>query len=279
MNERGIVEELTRMGLTEYQSKVYSTLAALGPSGVSDITKLSKVPRTKIYETLDELVTKGVVEFQPGRPIVYRALKPSLLIKRMTEDYLDSAKKAETLLEEHYESITDTSQDFVWIVRGDETIRRKLAEFVVSAKGSIFAIESYPPHFIRSVKSLLKAASKRGVKVRAVCVAEKDALRSENFAESDPIEYRTFSSSIGKRKSERVVSVEDAQLLKALSMAISGFYCLAVIDDTESFVIIQNSSDETRSIGLSAKIPGVSILQRIMFERLFAQRTRQYFER
>ncbi|MFI5421321.1 MAG: TrmB family transcriptional regulator [Nitrososphaerales archaeon] len=279
MNEREAVQQLTQMGMTEYQSKVYTALAALGPSGVSDITKLAKVPRTKIYETLDELVTKGVVEFQPGRPIVYRAIKPSLLIKRMTEDYLDSAKKAETMLEENYESITDSGQDFVWIVRGDETIRRKLAEVVVAAKGSIFAIESYPPHFIRSVKSLLKAASKRGLKVRAVCVAQKDAINSENLAESDPIEYRTLSASNRKRDSDKAENNEDAQLLRALNMAISGFYCLVVVDDFESFVIMQNSSDPSRSTGLSAKIPGVSILQRIMFEKLFAQRTRPYTKR
>ena len=185
MNEREVVEQLTRMGLTEYQSKVYAALTALGPSGVTDITRLSKVPRTKIYQTLDELVTKGVVEFQPGRPIVYRAIKPSLLIKRMTEDYLDTAKRAGTLLEEDYESITDSSQDLVWIVRGDETIRRKLAEVVSGAKVSIFAIESYPPNFIRSVKSLLRAASKRGIKVRELCVARKEILKTESFAGSD----------------------------------------------------------------------------------------------
>src|SRR5271169_270468 len=105
MNDREAVEQLTRLGLTEYQSKVFVALAALGPSGVTDINRLSKVPRTKIYETLEELIAKGVIEFQPGRPMVYRAMQPSLLIKRMTDDYLESAKKAETLLQERYESI------------------------------------------------------------------------------------------------------------------------------------------------------------------------------
>lgn len=196
----------------------------------------------------------------------------------MTEEYLDTARKAEALLEEHYQSITDTSQDLVWIVRGDETIRRKLAELTISAKESIFAIESYPPFFLKSVKSVLKAATRKGLKVRAVCVARKNDLRTESYSESELIEYRTFLR-INRAKSDREENNEDAQLLKSLGMAVSNPYCLVVIDDFESFVIIQNSSDEARSTGLSAKIPGVSILQRIMFERLFAKRTSQYTRR
>ena len=64
--------------------------------------------------------------------------------------------------------------------------------------------------------------------------------------------------------------------MKALGMAISKTYGLAVIDDIESFVFIRNLKDSTSSIGLSARIPGVPILQRIMFERLFSTRTNPF---
>ena len=256
------------MGLTEYQSKAYSALVSLGPSGVTDINRVSKVPRTKIYQVLDELISQGAIEFQPGRPIVYRAIRPSLFIKRMRDEYFDTSRKAESLLEDHYQTITNPSQDMVWIVRGHETVRRKLAEIIVSAKESIFAIESFEPFFLNSIGSLLKAAPRNRLKVRAVCVGNKDDLRNRNHLESDLIEFRAFSPKIKKPE-----NAEDAQLLRSLSMAISSPYCLAVIDDRESFVIIENPSDQSRSIGLSAKIPGVSILQRIMFEKLLAQRT------
>jgi len=125
------------------------------------------------------------------------------------------------------------------------------------------------------VNTLLKAASKRGVRVRQVAVARKEDLWTENLPDS--IEYRTFMSRTKKENSGS--RTEDVKLLNALGMAIKGFYCLVVIDDVESFVIIQNSRDESRSTGLSAKIPEVSILQRIMFEKLIAQRTSKYTAR
>lgn len=232
------------------------------------------MPRTKIYQVLDELISQGAIEFQPGRPVVYRAVRPSLLIKRMRDEYFDSARKAESLLEEHYQTVTNPSEDMVWIVRGYETVRRKLAEIVVSAKESIFAIESFEPYFLSSISSLLKAGSKNHLKIRAVCVGNKDDFRHDNYLDSDLIEWRAFSTTVKKPE-----NAEDAQLLKSLSMAISSPYCLAIIDDFESFVVIENPRDQSRSIGLSAKIPGVSILQRIMFERLIAQRTSRFSQR
>lgn len=276
MIERETVEQLTRMGLTEYQSKVYSALVSLGPSGVTDINRVSKVPRTKIYQVLEELILRGAIEFQPGRPIVYRAIRPSVLIKRMRDDYFDSTRKAETLLEEHYQTITNPTQDMVWIVRGHETARRKLAEILASAKQSIFAIESFEPYFLVSIGSLLKAAaSKNRLKVRAVCVGNKEDLRNNERLGSDLIEYRALSASIKKPED----SPDEAQLLKSLSMAISSSFCLAVIDDLESFEILDNPSDLSRSIGLYAKIPGVSILQRIMFEKLIDRKTSRFSPR
>ena len=49
---------LRKLGLTEYESKVYLALATLGPSTVRDVVRESKVPRNKAYEALDNLVKK-----------------------------------------------------------------------------------------------------------------------------------------------------------------------------------------------------------------------------
>jgi sugar-specific transcriptional regulator TrmB len=264
-------EELVKLGLTEYLSKVYSSLASLGPSGVTEINRLSGVPRTKVYETLEQLVSKGMVEFQPGRPAVYRAVRPAVLIKRLTEDYLNSAQNAERLLEGRYESVRDVDQDLVWIVRGDATIRRKLAEFVTSAKQSILILEVYPPTFIASVKSLLKSASSNGIIVRAVCMVGKDQTSLREFPEPDLIEYLTiFSPPSSSRKRSAMHTPQDDPYLKSLSLTFSGPYGVALIDEVESLVMIPNPTDRTRSIGFSAKIPGVPSLMRITFERLFA---------
>ena len=70
--------------------------------------------------------------------------------------------------------------------------------------------------------------------------------------------------------STAVCRLLDDPYLKPLSLTFSGPYGVALIDDTEAFVMIQNTTDRTRSIGFSAKIPGVPAILTVMFERLFA---------
>ena len=175
----------------------------------------------------------------------------------MTENYLNTAQKAESLLEGSYESVRDIDQYLVWTVRGDATIRRKLAELVTSAKQSILILEVYPPTFISSLKSVLKAAKKKGIAVRAVCVVGRKQMSLPEYPEPDLIEYRSiFSSSSRKNRRSLIASrLHDDPYLTPLSLTFSGPYGVAVIDESESFVIIPNPTDRTRSVGFSAKIP------------------------
>ena len=266
-------QELAKLGLTEYQSKVYSALTSLGPSGATEINRFSGVPRTKVYETLQELISRGCVEFQPGRPALYRSVRPMILIKMLTEGYMSSAQKAERLLEGQYETVHDLAEDdLVWIVRGNSTIRRKLAELLASAKRSILILETYPPAFIPSVKSILRATSNNGLVVKAMCVVTEKQATFE-FPEPDLIHYKALSLSESRKGRGQPHSsfgrLSEDPFLKPLGMTFSSPYGVAIVDDSKALVMMQNTSDQTRSIGFSAKIPGIPAILSVMFDRLF----------
>src|SRR5437879_6992338 len=57
-------------GLTEYQARVYLTLLDLGSATASQISPLSKVPRTRIYAAMQQLHEKGLVQILPETPLV-----------------------------------------------------------------------------------------------------------------------------------------------------------------------------------------------------------------
>src|SRR2546425_9589552 len=56
------LRKMTDHGLTEYQARVHLTLLDLGPATASQISPLSKVPRTRIYATMQQLHEKGLVQ-------------------------------------------------------------------------------------------------------------------------------------------------------------------------------------------------------------------------
>ena len=90
MNDASLNELLESMGLTEYESKTLSTLFRLEEAEAPEISRLSQVPKTRVYDVLDKLVKKSIVIEISGRPKKYRVLDSKKVF-----DSLISEKKAE----------------------------------------------------------------------------------------------------------------------------------------------------------------------------------------
>ena len=58
-----MIEELTRLGLTINESKVYLALLELGSTNAGKIIKKTKLHRNIVYDNLDKLIEKGLVSF------------------------------------------------------------------------------------------------------------------------------------------------------------------------------------------------------------------------
>lgn len=262
---------LVKLGFTAYQSRIYSSLVSLGVGSVSEVHRSSRVPRTKVYEALEDLVRQGAVELQPGRPALYRAVHPKVLVARLLEDYRESADQATRVLEKEYQEGRSAEHDVAWTVKSDRAIRRKLVELITSAKKEVLMLETYPPHFTVSVAKLLKAVAQRGVKIRPVALLVKGQAATE-FPESDLIEYRSFPAEIPGNGDGDGIGQE---FLGPLSVTLASPYGLAVIDSCEAFIIIPKPGDESASVGLSARIPGVPLLLSVMFQQFLIARTRK----
>lgn len=74
MNEASLNELLESLGLTEYESKTLSTLFELEEAEAPEISRLSQVPKTRVYDVLDKLVGRNLVIEIRGRPKRYRVL-------------------------------------------------------------------------------------------------------------------------------------------------------------------------------------------------------------
>jgi sugar-specific transcriptional regulator TrmB len=75
---------LREIGLTEYETAAYAALLARSQCTAEDIAKEGRIPITRVYDTLQQLVAKGFAGIVPGRPKRYRATPPD----RATNDYL-----------------------------------------------------------------------------------------------------------------------------------------------------------------------------------------------
>ncbi len=79
-------EILKEIGFTENEVKVYLALLELGSVTATEISKLSKVHRTNVYDTLNSLIKKGVVNYiLKDKKKYYEATNPNNLLNILKE--------------------------------------------------------------------------------------------------------------------------------------------------------------------------------------------------
>ena len=91
-----LIKSLKEFGLTEYEASAYVALTLLGSGKASEISKKANIPQSKIYEVLDSLAKKQLIEFIGGRPKEYRAIDLHLglhTLIEMEERRIENLKK------------------------------------------------------------------------------------------------------------------------------------------------------------------------------------------
>jgi len=72
------------IGLTEREAKVYITLLGGRMFTAADLQKAVNIPRTKIYEVLNKMISRGIcTEKKLGKNKMFEAVEPNLAMERV----------------------------------------------------------------------------------------------------------------------------------------------------------------------------------------------------
>jgi len=81
-----VVENLRKIGLSDSETKVYTTLLRFGELNVSEISQNSGLHRTNIYDSLEKLKEKGLVSYlSKDNKQFFRAANPDGLLTYLKE--------------------------------------------------------------------------------------------------------------------------------------------------------------------------------------------------
>jgi sugar-specific transcriptional regulator TrmB len=273
-------EHLVKLGLNRNEAKALDALIALGPAGASDVHRYAEIPRNKAYESLERLASKGMVEVQNGRPTLYKAIGAKTIVDHLVETYGNDAKQALGVLEKKQEDafVEDETETAVggrtsaWVIRGEQGIKRRLAELIYQAKADIFSIGGYPPKYPLSAKTALKAAAARGVNTRVVCMVRP--TQDFNEISSDDrsvIEFRTVKASPTLRLK---LQPYDEKIVATFA-GMSGVGAMVIIDEAVAFDIVDDGTDPKKVSGILLRAPGIPSIQKSTAERIVGLYTRK----
>ncbi|MCW4010740.1 MAG: hypothetical protein NWF05_08995 [Candidatus Bathyarchaeota archaeon] len=138
------IQTLIRLGLTSYEGKVFLALEQTGTATAKTISKISSVPREKVYGVLVSLMEMGLISKVITAPTTYKAVPlndaVTLLLERRLKDYMGLCEETTELLKDYKrkhidDSLTETSK--LVLMPNEKAIVNCLQTLVGNAEVSI----------------------------------------------------------------------------------------------------------------------------------------------
>lgn len=179
-HERAI-ELLQNLGLKEYEAKCYVALTRLPSATAKEVSELSDVPRTRVYDATRVLEAQGLVEVHHDSPQQFRAVPVEEAIETLRDKYesrFDALKGSLSDLDpvEFEESSSDHE---VWGLSGSEAITNRTVSLIGDAGGEVVLVVGSERALSEDLFDALRDATDRGVEVvvGALTEAVRDALQ------------------------------------------------------------------------------------------------------
>jgi sugar-specific transcriptional regulator TrmB len=166
------VEDLKKIGLTEYEAKSYLALVKYGAMQGREIAKKSEVPPTRVFDTLKSLIDKGFVFQISQKPMAFQAVKTEVAVNGLIERRIENLKHLEKSIKESVEKLKKPAteekiEEKISVVSGFEKMFSLVNRNTNNAKKEllVFSVGEKIPY---STEIALRKAVKRGLKFRFI---------------------------------------------------------------------------------------------------------------
>ena len=178
-----LLTNLTQIGFTEYEAKVYLALLHENPATGYQLSKKSGVPRSMVYEALGRLAVRGaVLESIETRATLYRPLPPEVLLDRYQEEQSRLTAGLRTELKRIYQ---DTDEDRVWSINGRRATFSYAAQMLREAQLEVYVVLN--DDALASLKEEFQKLCQRNIAINALLTGESN-LSCGQVARHPPIE-------------------------------------------------------------------------------------------
>jgi sugar-specific transcriptional regulator TrmB len=154
MDTSKYLRSFIEIGLTEREAKVYMTLLSGKMFTVLELQEAVNIPRTKIYEVLNKLVSRNIcIEKKLGRNKPYEAVEPKIALERVVESYKKDLERKEQLINQVSEVFTPIFQnsksivnplEFIDVMKDKAQIHKRYTACVKNTKREMLTFNKGP---------------------------------------------------------------------------------------------------------------------------------------
>ena len=135
------VEGLQQLGLKKYEAEVFVGLSQLGVGTAKEISELTDVPRTRVYDSVRVLESEGLVEVQHTNPKKFRSVSLDEATKTLRDMYDRQIQRVEDSLSdlEKVKPNRESVQE-VWSLSGSGLVETRANTLIDEAESEVVLV-------------------------------------------------------------------------------------------------------------------------------------------
>ena len=127
------IQQLERFGLSTYAARTFVALVVLGTGTAKDVSRVSEVPRTRVYDAIEELQGFGLVDVQQSSPKEFWAISAETTVGTFEREMDERLSILRTALDELEPIERPEEQRGVWTVDSRSSVTDRVIEFIDEA--------------------------------------------------------------------------------------------------------------------------------------------------
>ena len=253
------IQNLGRLGLKEYEAKIYVALVGLGEANVRKIHEASGVPRPRVYDVLNSLAEKGFINIRQGSPLMYSAVRPDSMVSFLKKDLDGAARDSVKTLEA---LSLDAQQNYspIWYVHSDWTIQRNLEMLAEGVRRELIVL-CFNTATLDEFKEIF--ASVTGRHPIRILFPKGLATGIEPIDGVSFFEAGTMKNFFGLNIFENVFSAPISR-----EGVVFTLECIFIADDSESMLIY---SQDGKRMAVIITLPFITSVQSQLFSQMIAR--------
>ncbi|WP_415380423.1 TrmB family transcriptional regulator [Halosimplex sp. TS25] len=168
------VEQLRELGLSTYAARTFVALVSLGGGTAQEVSEVSEVPRTRVYDAVGELQERGLVDERQSTPKRFWPVSGETSGRHFERYYRHRVARLTDALDALEPPSRADKQRGVWTVTGRETVTERVVEFVDDAEGEV-VLMAVGDLLTDELVGRLAAASERGVSIKLAGLSDSVA--------------------------------------------------------------------------------------------------------
>jgi sugar-specific transcriptional regulator TrmB len=170
MSEKAI-EALENLGFSTYEARAYLGLLQKNPVSGYQLSKATGIPRSRIYETLERLMVKGLAVSFQEEPVVYAPLAADALQSQLKETFNNNL----SALEEELERLAAGGEpEILWNIRGQEAILTRARGMIARATRAVYLVAWAGT--LEMLRKELETADNRGLRVIIISCGDIEGM-------------------------------------------------------------------------------------------------------